>query len=86
MYAIKVNNTNRFIEWCSNCWYGTTNEEMHLFTKEQADEIAEQLKDHYVYSVTLIDEDGNEELKSAFAKPAIVEIDNENCDFFDFSF
>ena len=61
MYAIRINKGGRFVTWCDEHWYEASNEPFYNFTHEEAVAIAKQMKSHYVYDVTLIDRDGNEE-------------------------
>ena len=53
LYAIKINKTGRYVKYCDDCWYETDSAELRLFTKTQAENIAQQMKKHYVYSVTV---------------------------------
>ena len=64
MYAVKISSSGRFVSYCDNCWYetlGTT--PIYLFTKERANEIAQQMRQHYVYRVEIISEDGTIEIQ-----------------------
>lgn len=62
MYAIKINKTHRYISYCDECWYETSEVPIYVYTKDQALAIAEQMKNHYVYSVTISDREGNSEI------------------------
>ena len=53
LYSVKINNSGRYVRYCDDCWYETENFELRLFTKERAEQIREQLRKHYVYSVTI---------------------------------
>ncbi len=53
LYSIKNVKTNRYIIHCDENWYEATAGEMRLFTKEEADAIAKQLRQHYVYDVVI---------------------------------
>lgn len=68
MYAIKINKSGRFVVWCDEHWYETESEPVYIFTKERAEQIAKQLKEHYVYAVTLMERDGESYVINALAK------------------
>lgn len=72
LYSIKVNGSGRYITYCDDCWYETSEAEFPYFTKEQAEKIRKQLKSHYVYNVTISngDEVLAEEKPKAAAKKA----------------
>ena len=61
LYGIRINKTGRYITWCDEHWYETSDEPFYGFSHEDAVAIAKQLKSHYVYDVTLVDNDNNEE-------------------------
>lgn len=69
MYAVKISSSGKFICYCDNCWYETSGTTpIYLFSKERANEIAQQMRNHYVYKVEIISEDGTVEIKDAFKK------------------
>lgn len=53
LYSIKNVKTNRYITHCDENWYEATAGEIRLFTKEEAEAIAKQLRNHYVYNVVI---------------------------------
>lgn len=53
LYSVKINASGRYVRHCDDCWYETENTELRLFTREQAERIRKQLRNHYVYSVTI---------------------------------
>ena len=53
LYSIKIDKSGRYIRHCDEHWYETCEFEFRFFTKEQALKIREQLRKHYVYSVTI---------------------------------
>ena len=53
LYSVKNVKTNRYIIHCDENWYEATAGEMRLFTKPQAESIAKQLRQHYVYDVVI---------------------------------
>ncbi len=53
MYSVQVKATGRYIVHCDENWYEATKEELRIFTKEQAEAIAKQMRNHYVYSVII---------------------------------
>lgn len=61
LYIVRVNyksGKHRYIEWCDECWYGTTPiKPMPKFTLEQAHTVCEQMKNHYSYNLDIINED-----------------------------
>ena len=58
LYSIRIDKGGRYVRYCDDCWYEATDTELRLFTKEEAEKIAAQMKNHYVYSVTI--SNGNE--------------------------
>lgn len=54
-YSIRINKTGRYVYNCDACWYDTTETPLRTFSKEEALRIAETLKKHYVYDVTVSD-------------------------------
>jgi hypothetical protein len=76
LYSVKINNSGRYVRYCDDCWYETESVELRLFTKERAEQIRQQLRNHYVYSVTIShgDETLLEEspLRQKKAQPATV--------------
>lgn len=60
-YGIKISKSGRYITYCDKCWYETNKGPIFLFTKDQAKAIAEQMRNHYVYEVDIVGEDGTEE-------------------------
>ena len=62
-YGIKIYATGRYITWCDDCWYETTNEPyMMLESRDEAMEIAQKLRKHYTYKTVIVDSEGNEEV------------------------
>ena len=53
LYSIKIDKTGRYVKYCDDCWYETCEEEFRFFTKEEAEKIRKQMKNHYVYKVTI---------------------------------
>lgn len=53
LYSIKNVKTNRYIIHCDENWYEATENEVRLFTKEQAEAIAKQMRSHYVYNIVI---------------------------------
>jgi hypothetical protein len=76
LYSVKINNSGRYVRYCDDCWYETESVELRLFTKERAEQIRQQLRNHYVYSVTISNGDETllEEspLRQKKAQPATV--------------
>lgn len=54
-YYIKIDRTGRYVKRCDDCWYETSELPLATFSKEEAVEIAQRLKKHYVYEVTISD-------------------------------
>lgn len=62
-YGVKIYDSGRYITWCDECWYETTNEPyLILESREEAMAIAEQMRKHYTYKTVIVDSDGNEEV------------------------
>ena len=57
----------RFITWCDNKWYETTNIDTRPFSLDEALQCIKQLVEHFQYHVTLISDDGIQEYE--FGKP-----------------
>lgn len=53
LYSIRIDRSGRYVRHCDDCWYETSEVELKIFTREQAERIRTQLKNHYVYSVTI---------------------------------
>ena len=70
LYSVKVTATGRYITHCDECWYETCGGELRLYTKEQAEAIAKQMRNHYVYKVTISNGEETYEV-SAFTKPSM---------------
>ena len=70
LYSVKVSATGRYIIHCDDCWYETSAAEMRVFTKDRAEEIAKQMRNHYVYKVTISNGEETYEV-SAFTKPSM---------------
>ena len=66
LYAVRIDRQGRFdvsekgkyIAWCDDNWYGTTKDPTPTFTYKRAREIADQMDKHYVYNLSMIDENG----------------------------
>ncbi len=69
MFCIKIN--NRYLEWYSDNWYGTTDEPLYIFSEDDLEEIMDRLIEHYVYRFTAISKDGHTIHKSYFSKKLI---------------
>ena len=68
LYSVKVTATGRYIIHCDDCWYETSAAEMRIYSKERAEEIAKQMRHHYVYKVTISNGEETYEV-SAFQNP-----------------
>ena len=53
LYSVKINKTGRYVTYCDDCWYEASDSPMGRFTKDRAEEIAKQMRRHYVYDVTV---------------------------------
>ena len=73
MYTIKFR--NRYLDWCDDRWYGTKKEPMFKFTLAECNDMADMLKNHYVYNLEYISSDGEIIPKSAFNKPHDEDVD-----------
>lgn len=88
-YSVRLTGSDRHIKWCNDCWYETESTPNFQFTREGALKIAEKLKKHYQYKVTLVPEDPTvreEEINSIKPKRNPLEVRAEawaearNCD------
>lgn len=59
MYAIRITKTNRYITYCDDCWYEASATPIYMFTKEQAEKIANTMKNHYVYEMEIFNAEGD---------------------------
>ena len=70
LYSIRINATGRYVKYCDEHWYETVGTPLSVFTKQQAQDVAKQMRSHYVYDVTI--SNGTESftvgLKDGFAK------------------
>ena len=71
LYSVRKK-SGRYIVWCDECWYETTDCPYPHFTKAEAEKIVEQMKNHYCYDAYIEDKDGKALIKEA--KPTTVEI------------
>ena len=55
LYSIRIDKTGRYVTYCDKCWYETGEDELRIFTKEQCERIKAQMKNHYVYKLTISD-------------------------------
>lgn len=69
LYSIKNKKTGRYVIHCDENWYEATENEVHLFTKEQAEAIAKQLREHYVYHVIISNGDETYEYGKKIPEP-----------------
>ena len=58
MFAVRINGKIRYVSYCDECWYETTENPIYIFTEQEARKIAQQMKSHYVYDISVIAEDG----------------------------
>ena len=76
MYAIKINKTGRYICHCDKCWYETSGTNpLYVFSQDEARKVANQMKEHYVYSLTIEGQDGTTEnvYHLATERPQVIE-------------
>lgn len=57
MYSVQIKATGKYVKYCDDCWYETSNEPWNMYSKEEAEKIAHQMKKHYVYEVVISDGD-----------------------------
>ena len=72
LYTVRINKTGRHIDWCDDHWYGTQKEPSYQFDEAQCKVVAEYLKRHYVYDITLIDEEGHENRMNALGNRVVI--------------
>jgi len=53
VYPIRINKTGRYVKYCDDNWYETSSEPTMKYTEERCNQIVKQLKNHYVYDVTI---------------------------------
>ena len=53
LYSVRINKTGRYVRYCDDCWYETDDSPMLRYSRERAEEIAKQMRNHYVYDVTI---------------------------------
>ena len=59
LYSVKKKKSGLYIVWCDECWYETSEEPYPHFTKEEAEDIVKQMKNHYCYDAVIEDRNGN---------------------------
>ena len=64
LYSVRKK-SGRYIVWCDDCWYETSDCPHPFFTKEQAEKIVKQMRNHYCYDAYIEDENGNPVIKQA---------------------
>jgi len=69
MYSVKVKATGRYVTYCDDCWYETSKDELRIYTKEEAEDIAKKMRKHYVYDVII--SDGTETYEKSRAKKPV---------------
>ena len=58
-YGIKLQSCERYILWCNDQWYETTDARFSAFTSlKEAVAAIKKLVEHYVYHVTLVWDEG----------------------------
>ena len=68
-YAVKITKSGSYISYCDKCWYETAGKEpLYLYSHDRALEIAEQMKSHYTYNLTIVGEDGSTEIINHLCK------------------
>ena len=55
MYSVKIKATGKYVKYCDDNWYETSKEPWHMYTKEEAENLAKQMRKHYVYEVIISD-------------------------------
>ena len=72
LYSVRINRTGKYVKYCDDCWYETIDEELRVFSKDRAEQVAKQMRSHYVYDVTI--SNGTDtvryDLKSGFTRKA----------------
>ena len=61
-YTIRINYKNgshRFVKWCDEHWFESTNNPNYVYNVEQAEEICWLMSKHYVSNLTIIGTDGS---------------------------
>lgn len=53
LYPIKINKTGRYLTHCDEHWYETDSVPAMKFTEQECHALVKQLKNHYVYDVTI---------------------------------
>ena len=53
MYSIKINKTGRYVTYCDESWYETTDVEVRLFEESDIERVKRQMRKHYVYDLTV---------------------------------
>jgi hypothetical protein len=69
MYSVKINKSGRYVRYCDDCWYEADTCDVGRFSKERAEEIAKQMRKHYVYDVTISNGDDTRVFGLKPAKP-----------------
>lgn len=58
LYTLKLK-SGAYVRHCDDCWYETSSVPLCIFSIDQAKTIAEKMKKHHVYQMSIVDNDGN---------------------------
>ena len=53
LYPIRFNKTGKYLKYCDEHWYETDSAPTMKYTEQECRALVKQLKNHYVYDVTI---------------------------------
>ena len=53
LYKVKVHE-GRFLKWCDDTWFETTDKEPQLYTLDEANKMVKLLRKHYIYNAKIV--------------------------------
>lgn len=62
LYCIRINRnytTPKYISYCDECWYETSNIPQYKYTLDEAKDITKNMDKHYIYNMDIIDQKQN---------------------------
>lgn len=65
-YPVKLKKTGRYIKWCDESWYETSNEPWAKFPIEEAQKVVTRLRRHYVFDAFI---EGHDKAPKPITKP-----------------
>lgn len=78
MYSVQIKATGRYVKYCDDCWYEASKEPWRLYSKEEAEKIAKQMRKHYVYAVIISDGANDTYEVNGIKKPEPIQVEKKS--------